>query len=228
MALESDPALTQAAEKAATKRRREAVNGLGTWESVDPTHAAAWFSSIDAPWWFAGGWALDLHLGRQSRPHADLDVGILRRDISHVRERLAPWDMFEAKDGVLTRLAPAAVPRPDVHSLWCRPSGTIRWTLELMLDESVDDVWVYRRNSSIRRALSTVIRRDASGLPYLAPEVQLLYKSRHVRPRDHDDFELIAPVLDAGSRDWLMAALERCDPGHSWISALRTYTQHPA
>ena len=198
------------------------MSGLGTWESVDPAHAAAWFSSIDAPWWFAGGWALDLHLGRRSRSHADLDVGVLRRDISSIRERLAPWEMFEAKDGALTVLEPGAVPRPGVNSLWCRPSGTARWALELMLDESDDDVWVYRRDPSVRRALSTVIRRDASGLPYLAPEVQLLYKSRHTRPRDHDDFARLAPVLDAGARDWLAIALERCDPRHSWISALRT------
>ena len=178
---------------------------LGPWQPVDPVHGAAWFSSVDFVWWIAGGWALDLHLGRQSRPHADLDIGVLRRDITRVRERLSSWEMFEAKDGVLTRLESGQVPRVDVHSLWCRPIGATRWMLELMLEDSVDDVWAYRREPSIRRPFSTVLRISTSGLAYLAPEVQLLYKSRRMRPRDQPDFEVIAPLLDSPARDWLVS-----------------------
>ncbi len=48
----------------------------------------AWFASLTVPWWIAGGWALDLFAGDQSRPHKDLDVGILRNDALHV---LDPW-----------------------------------------------------------------------------------------------------------------------------------------
>jgi len=91
-----------------------------------------------------------------------------------------------------------------------------------MLDDSVDDTWVYRRDPSIRRPFSTVIRRNDAALPYLAPEIQLLFKARALRPRDQLDFEVIAPILDASARDWLLDALERSEPGHTWISALRT------
>lgn len=195
---------------------------LGAWRPADPTEGAAWFSSVDAPWWIAGGWALDLYLGGPSRAHADLDIGVLRCDVSRVRERRPSWEMFEAKDGVLTRLESGEVPRLDVHSLWCRPVGATRWILELMLDDSVDDVWVYRREPSVRRPLSTLTRMNTSGLPYLSPEVQLLYKSRWLRPRDQTDFEVVAPLLDTPACDWLVAALERCAPEHAWISALRT------
>jgi len=31
-------------------------------------------------WWVAGGWAIDLHLGHQSRAHQDIDIAVLRRD----------------------------------------------------------------------------------------------------------------------------------------------------
>jgi Aminoglycoside-2''-adenylyltransferase len=195
---------------------------LGAWQPTDPNAGAAWFSSVDAPWWIAGGWALDLYLGRQSRAHADLDVGVLRCDVGRIRERLPSWEMFEAKEGVLTRLEVGESPRLNMHSLWCRPVGATRWSLELMLDDSVDDVWVYRREPSIRRPFSTLIRMSTSGLPYIAPEVQLLYKSKGLRPRDQTDFNVIAPLLDPQACDWLLAALNQCDPGHEWISALRT------
>jgi hypothetical protein len=199
---------------------RQEQTDLTTWQPVDPAHGAAWFSSVEVPWWIAGGWALDLHLGRQSRVHVDLDVGIRRCDIATVRERFTSWEMFEAKDGILTPLDPGEVPRFDVHSLWCRPVGASHWMLELMLDDSVGDAWVYRRLSSIRRPFSTAVRRCPSGLSYLAPEIQLLYKARCPRPRDHVDFELVAPLLDADARAWLVDALHRAEPGHPWISAL--------
>jgi hypothetical protein len=32
------------------------------------------------PWWVAGGWALDLVLGRKTRPHADLEISMLTGD----------------------------------------------------------------------------------------------------------------------------------------------------
>src|ERR1700742_1879050 len=106
---------------------------LGAWRCVDPVTGGAWFEGLEVPWWIAGGWALDLYLGRQSRPHKDLDVGVLRRDIAAVQARLNSWEMFEAKDGQLTRLEAGANPRPEVHSLWCRRAGESEWTLELML-----------------------------------------------------------------------------------------------
>jgi len=33
-----------------------------------------------APWGFAGGWAIDLLVGASTRPHADVDVALLRQD----------------------------------------------------------------------------------------------------------------------------------------------------
>ena len=35
---------------------------------------------FDGPWYVAGGWAIDLFLGRSTRAHSDVDIAILRRD----------------------------------------------------------------------------------------------------------------------------------------------------
>jgi hypothetical protein len=175
---------------------------------------AVWFAALDVPWWIAGGWALDLFGGSQSRAHADLDVGVLRRDITTVLTALSSWEIFEAKGGALTRLTVGETPGSAVHSLWCRPIGTTLWTLELMLDESVDGAWCYRREPSIRRPLSMVVRRNPSGIPYLAPDIQLLYKAPSLRAQDHADFKRVAPRLDASARAWLTDSLARTAAGH--------------
>jgi hypothetical protein len=192
-------------------------SAAGRWRSVHPNEVARYFSSLRAPWWVAGGWALDLFVGDQSRPHKDLDIGVLRRDARMVLSALSTWEIFEAKDGLLTRMREGCAPRANVNSLWCRPADDTDWTFELMLDESEHDRWVFRREPTIWRPLSLAVRRDSGGIPFLAPEIQLLYKSRPVRAEDQADFDHVAPRLDDDARTWLRTALTIIDPRHPWL-----------
>jgi hypothetical protein len=190
------------------------------WCRVAPREALAWFSGLSTPWWIAGGWALDLFLGGFTRPHADLDVGVFRCDAEHALRMLCSWEVYQAKDGKLAHLPPGAKPRADVNSLWCRPSGDTLWSVELMLDESDRASWVYRSDARIRRNVAELLSRDRSGLPYLTPEVQLLYKSNRTRPKDHDDFHRVAPRLAPAARTWLLESLRLTVPSHPWIADL--------
>lgn len=54
----------------------------------------------------------------------------------------------------------------------------------------------------------------------LAPEVQLLYKSKQPRPKDQADFEAVLPSLTGGQREWLRAALTIVSAGHPWLRVL--------
>jgi hypothetical protein len=191
-----------------------------SWRAIRPHDAAHLLTAVSAPWWIAGGWALDLFRGAPARPHLDLDLGVLRCDVLSLLEAFSTWQVFEAKDGQLTSLGRRCVPRRDVHSLWCRPSVGEPWTIEVMLDEGDREVWIYRRERSIRRSMSEVVRKTADRLPYLAPEVQLLYKSKAPRSRDEVDFAEIRPLLNSDARSWLRDALERVDPHHHWLPLL--------
>jgi hypothetical protein len=195
-------------------------SALGAWQPVHPAQCADWFSTVAAPWWVAGGWALDLYAGAQSRPHGDLDVGVLRRDAREVLAALASWEIFEVRAGALTRLDTGDEPRAEVNSLWCRPIGASAWVMQLLLDESADGFWVFRRQPDIRLPLRMAVRRNSAGLPYLSPEIQLLYKAKDPRARDQTDFDHIAPRLDPAARAWLKSALARLNPGHAWIHGL--------
>ena len=190
------------------------------WRPLRPLDAANLFAAIDVRWWIAGGWALEIFRGRVGRPHTDLDVGVLRRDISTVLDHFSGWKLFEAKGGHLTRLAAGAVPRADVHSLWGRPAADDRWAIELMLDEADGDMWVYRRDPRIQHPLAAAIRKSADGFYYLAPELQLLYKSSGTRECDDADFALTCPFLSDDARQWLCHALELVSPRHRWIESL--------
>jgi hypothetical protein len=193
---------------------------VGPWHESQPRDVASLFSNLAIYWWIAGGWALDLFIGRQTRPHGDLDVGVFRNDVKIALAALSSWDIFEAKAGVLTRLHAGQTPRADVNSLWCRPQTSNHWTLEIMLDERDRDNWVFRRDARIKQPLFTVIRHNPQHIPYLAPEVQLLYKAPGPRPQDEADFDRVAPQLGADARTWLEFALRTVHPEHVWISKL--------
>jgi hypothetical protein len=177
-------------------------------------------SALRTPWWVAGGWALDLYLGQVTRAHKDLDIGIFRKDAAIVLATLPGWEVFEAKDGVLSRLAVSDAPRAAVNSLWCKRTNAAQWELELMIDESDGEFWVFRRDPRISYPLSSAVRRNPEGIAFLAPEIQLLYKARATRAQDQADFDHVVPHLALDARTWLLESLRIMDPEHAWISVL--------
>jgi hypothetical protein len=195
------------------------VKSIADWIPVSPHDAMDWFANVSVPWWIAGGWAIDLFLDRETRPHKDLDVGVLRRDVGEVLRSIPDGEAFEAKGGALSRLSQER-PRSEVNCLWCRDVGTQRWKFELMLDESEGDLWAYRRDPRVRRKLESLVYHNSKGIPFLAPEVQLLYKAKHARPEDERDFAAVVPHLGVEALSWLQQSLVLTLPAHPWISAL--------
>ena len=47
---------------------------LGPWEPLTPPAVARKFDGVTAPWWIAGGYAIELFVGKPLRTHGDIDV----------------------------------------------------------------------------------------------------------------------------------------------------------
>lgn len=165
--------------------------------------------------------AIDLFLGRQTRQHADTDVVLLRRDQLEAHGVLVSWQLFKADPPGQLQARPEDEFLPvGVHDIWCRPDPSAPWRLQFMLGESEDETWICRRDDSIRLPIDRLGLTSPDGLPYLRPEVQLLFKANGLRPKDEADFAACLPVLDERARAWLLAGVERCHPGHRWIKRL--------
>jgi hypothetical protein len=182
------------------------------------SRAAALMAGFGAPWGVAGGWAVDLYLGRPTRPHADLDLAILRGDQQRLHAHLAGWTLRKAVDGTLLPWDPGERLAPPLHEVHGRsPEGE---PLELLLNDHDGADWTYRRHPLVRCPLAEVILPSPAGVPVLCPAVVLLYKSRSPREADTADFASLLPVLPARRRRWLRAALAAAHPGHPWEAAL--------
>jgi hypothetical protein len=57
------------------------------------------------PWAIAGGWALDLYFGFETRPHADVDIAILRPDQPKLAAQVAGSQVFKVVAGPPSRRA---------------------------------------------------------------------------------------------------------------------------
>jgi hypothetical protein len=195
---------------------------LGRWEPFSPAQLTSVLEEVDAPWWLAGGWALDLFLGGETRTHDDIDVLILRRDISRVRTTLADWDAHAADPPGTLRPWPVGTPLPfAVHDVWCRVSAGGPWRFQLMIDNTQGDDWIYRREERITRPISQLDGpASTDGRRVLAPEIQLLYKSKALRPKDQADFDAVLPALCPKQRRWLRDALTIESPSHTWLREL--------
>ena len=192
---------------------------LGPWVPLDPVEVRRLFAGFPGPWWIAGGWAIDMSLGRKTREHGDIDVAVLRSDWSAVQTWLRGWELFLA-NVVLTPWADGEAPPADTCDVWCRPAGSTSWALQLMLNPGTTDTWVCRRNPTLTRPMSSAVRRTGDGIPFLAPELQLLMKAKRCEAKDEADFANAVGTLDDDARGWLRTALERVHPGHRWLDEL--------
>ncbi len=191
---------------------------LGPWEPLRLDDVVELFAGAPFRWWIAGGHALELHCGRSWRDHDDVDVGICRSDAGGLPAVLDGWEIAVAADGVLRvwRGEPV-VPDRNENNLWCRRRPDGPWELDVIVGEGSADRWVYRRNPAVALPWAEAVLASATGVPYLAPEVQLLFKAKGLRPKDHADALEVIPMLDAHRRTRLQGWVA---PKHPWQELL--------
>jgi hypothetical protein len=176
-----------------------------------------------------GGWAIDLFVGEVTREHEDVEIGVVRDDQEAVRSLFAGWGLYKAVSGHWVPWEEGERLELPIHQVLARPPGSDppgeqweprSWELEFFLNEVHDGVWRSRRDPRVMRPLEDVFLRSASGIPIVAPEVQLLYKAKHRRDKDEHDFRTARPLLSARQRAWLKEALEIAHPEDPWLAEL--------
>lgn len=175
-------------------------------------------SGYNKPWFVAGGWAIDLFIGRETRPHDDIEIAIFREDQLELKKYLNEWDFNKVANRKLSPWKGEFLELP-IHELHAshKMNGD---SLEILLNESKGKDWIYRRNSAITYPLDSVWCCTSTGIPFLNPEVVLLYKSKNTRKKDHQDFLNVKELIDDPVKKWLQNAIYLRDPSHEWIRLL--------
>jgi len=176
------------------------------------------FAAYPARYWIAGGWAVDLMVGRQRREHADVNVLILANDLPVFARTFTGILVKDHQTGVQQPWAPADEVEPGRHTFTVPAAPCV----EVMLALTDGDDWVFHRGRRSRRALDDITHASADGLPFLGPEVVLMFKARHRRDKDDQDFRDLAPLLTDEQRQWLIPRLSHPDADeHPWMPILQ-------
>ncbi|GHJ44848.1 hypothetical protein Cs7R123_21900 [Catellatospora sp. TT07R-123] len=195
-----------------------AVDEDAPWQPLHPEQLADLLSDVDAPWYVAAGWALDLHRGEQTRPHHDLEIGVPRAAFPRIAAALPQYAFHAVEQGRV--LPPTEAALAETFQTWAwDPDGSV-YRVDVFRERHDGDVWVCRRDERVRLPYADIVRHTAAGLPYLAPELALLFKAKACRPKDQADFTGVLPLLTAAERARLRDLLDLVHPGHEWLAAL--------
>lgn len=188
------------------------------WDAWRPAEIARRLARVRAHWYVAGGWALDLSRGKQTRDHDDLEIGVAAARFGAVRAALCDYCIDVVTAGRYWPLDSPAF--GATFQTWVREPATGVYRADIFREPHDGDTWICRRDETIRLPYQQIVRRTPEGIPYLVPEIVLLFKAKHLRPKDETDFAAMRPLLRPAAIEWLHQALARVHPGHAWLGAL--------
>ena len=195
---------------------------------------------------FCGGQAIDLFLGYESRAHGDIDICAYwpERDKIILFMQSQGFNVYEMLGGGRAhRITDISNQMRQKRNIFCFKDScpliklypldendccyieffhvgqTELDFIEFLFNDKSETHFEYARDRSIKREISKAVLH-ADGVPYLAPELCLLYKSTDTDREGYQrDFELANRAMSNEQRSWLQAALKKLYPqGHIWLN----------
>ena len=192
------------------------------WEPWHPEQAAERLRDVNAPWAVAAGWAIDLFIGRERRDHEDLEVAVPASGFPEVAAALSDLELYVVGPGIVEPLETRSGAVAQHHQTWGLDRSANRWRIDLFREPSDGDTWICRRDGRIRLPYAELVEHTADGIPFVRPEVVLLFKAKDARPKDELDLAAVLPRLDQARRGRLHAWIALVHPGHFWLGDLET------
>lgn len=187
------------------------------WAAWTPSEVAARLSGVAAPWCVAAGWALELFTSRAARAHHDLEIAVPRACFDEIVTAFPGFEWDVAGDG---EVSPYPERAEECHQTWLRDSASGRYRVDVFREPHDGDRWVCRRDQSITMPYDQLILHTAAGIPFVIPEVALLFKAKGSRAKDENDFHRVLPGLGPTRRARLAGWLHRVHPDHAWLAEL--------
>lgn len=171
----------------------------------------------DVQWILAGGFALQEYVGKRYRNHNDIDILIKREDQKLISSVIEQSRIFVSTKGKLSPYDKNFNYDFPIQDIWVLGEDFTAWSLQIMLYDIKDGFWIYKRDRSIKLKNSKLFW-EKDGIRIIKPEIQLLYKSSNIRPKDEQDYQMLKQILDEDAKEWLNSSLIKSHYKHIWIS----------
>ncbi|MGM0867371.1 MAG: nucleotidyltransferase domain-containing protein [Bacillota bacterium] len=98
-------------------------------------------------WFVAGGWAIDLFIGKETREHKDIEIAVFRKDQLYLKHFLKDWEFQKVIKGEFHPWKDEFLELP-VHEI----HGANKLNgdkIEVLLNETQESDWKFRRDFRI-------------------------------------------------------------------------------
>ena len=150
-------------------------------------------------WTLCGGCSLDLIVGRKTRSHTDIDVGVFRSQLVTCLHAIGKDQVFLCRPVGSRVLWDGSAIDPGVHDIWISDRDRKRWLMQIMVFEDDGDRVFYRRDPRIswpKWSHSSSI----DGLEVLNPLITFLYKANKLKMDEKDVMDIITCIEGAVTR----------------------------
>ncbi len=190
-------------------------------------------------WFICGGDAIDLFVGKLTRKHKDLDVGLFWDQRKEIIEFMLArnWRVFEPDKGRLYEVSNSSSDKKIEDNLWCikpdNPSYILKEIknnqyrvvdksvhqedldfIEYLFNSKKNGYFLYKRNHDIKREMKKAII-EKEGIEFLAPEIVLLYKSIFVK----NNYNFTKEVINNYKHDFNVAYPVMDAEQKSWLKS---------
>ncbi|WP_082235593.1 nucleotidyltransferase domain-containing protein [Halobacillus massiliensis] len=175
------------------------------------------FETFEGKWMVAGGWAIDLHIGEETREHGDIEAAVFREELPQLSQLLNSWETYISDKSRIIENNLQEPLEEHIHEIHAHREEA---RLEILLNWKNKENWVFRRDEEITFPLAHMNLHSEQGIPYLNPEIVLLYKAKNTNDKDEHDFKSVFPHLNERQKEWLKQALIQHQPKHHWLEKL--------
>jgi hypothetical protein len=169
---------------------------LSKWEPVELPEIKTHVGN-HANWFLCGGYSIDLFVGRQTRSHSDVDIGIYRSEIEDALRCVENGIVYVCDPpGSVTRWNGEPIPE-HVNDIWVASSEEDCWILQILIFTDVGEKVVFKRDKNVSwtKAVHTI---ESKGYRILNPAITLLYKASRGKFEEKDAMD-ITTLIDCYS-----------------------------
>ncbi len=167
-------------------------------------------SKFGFSWFIAGGWAIDLFLNRETRVHDDIEIGIYRKNQMQLYRYFEKYKKYYINNkshiGKHEKQAwNREYLRLPIHELYIEHE---KLELEVLINEKDEGHWVYGRNENVKLDEKKIIQFTEDRIPYLCPEIVVLYKTTEMRSKDVEDIANALGKINETQKKWLFESID--------------------
>jgi hypothetical protein len=160
-------------------------------------------------WILCGGCSLDVILGKQIRPHGDVDIGVFRSQLEACLRSIGTEQVFLCSPPGGKVVWDGSAVDAAVHDIWISDPLREHWLMQIMVFDDEGERVFYRRDRRIswsKRSHSFKIRN----VNVLNPIITLLYKANKPKIEDKDISDIVA-LIQAAPNETLELTASRSD-----------------